>query len=190
MLFLINATFVTTSGNLIFTWTGDGNQIIMIRKMDTEERSRKAREYFRDGYNCCQSVLLAFEDVIGMSKDEIASLSSGFGGGMGRLREVCGAMSAMTFMAGVVCPASDPLDQKKKTDNYALVQKFAGEFKEENGSIICRELLQIRASQKESPAPSTRTEQYYTNRPCERIVGAAARIIAENLDNKVSQPQN
>ena len=150
-------------------------------KIDIEDRSRKAREYFRDGYNCCQSVLLAFEDIIGLPKEQIAAIGSGFGGGMGRLREVCGAMSAMTFLSGIILPASDPSDQKKKTENYALVQDFAARFKEENGSIVCRELLQLRTSQKESPAPNERTEQYYTSRPCERIVGSAARIIAEYL---------
>lgn len=152
--------------------------------MDIEERSHKAREFFRDGYNCCQSVLLAFQDIIGLPEDRIATLGSGFGGGMGRLREVCGAMSATVFLAGVICPAADPSDRKRKTENYALVQRFAAEFKEVNGSIVCRELLQLRASRTESPAPSERTEQYYTSRPCEQVVGNAARIVAEYLDRK------
>lgn len=140
-----------------------------------------ARGYFKDGYNCCQSVLLAFRDVIGLPEEEIAALSSGFGGGMGRLREVCGAVSGMTFMAGVISPAANPSDAEGKKANYALVQDFAAKFSEENGSIICRELLQLRAGQKESPAPSTRDAQWYTSRPCERLVGCAARIVAQRL---------
>lgn len=146
-----------------------------------EERSRLAREYFKNGYNCCQSVLLAFRDVIGLPEEEIAGISSGFGGGMGRLREVCGAVSGMTFMAGVISPAANPSDAERKKANYALVQDFAAEFSAENGSIICRELLQLRAGQKESPAPSTRDAQWYTSRPCERLVGCAARIVAQRL---------
>lgn len=145
------------------------------------ERDRMAREFFRDGYNCCQSVLLAFQDVIDLPADRIASISAGFGGGMGRLREVCGAMSAAVFMAGVLVPSSDPANHDGRTANYALVQEFAARFREEQGSIVCRELLNIRAAQKESPAPSERTVEWYTSRPCERIVGASARMIAEKL---------
>ena len=146
-----------------------------------EERSRMARAFFRDGYNCCQSVLLAFQDIIGLPAEEIARLSSGFGGGMGRLREVCGAMSAMTFMAGVISPAAKPGNIAERTANYALVQTFAEGFRTEFGSIVCRDILKIRAGQKESPTPSVRTEEWYTKRPCERIIGKAAEIIAQQL---------
>lgn len=146
-----------------------------------EERDRMARAFFRDGYNCCQSVLLAYQDIIGLPEEEIARLSSGFGGGMGRLREVCGAMSAMTFISGVLKPAVNPGNLDERTANYALVQKFAERFRAEQGSIVCREILQIRADQKEPPAPSIRTAEWYTKRPCERIIGAAARIIAEEM---------
>lgn len=146
-----------------------------------EEREAAARGFFREGYNCCQSVLLAFVDIIALPKETLAGLSSGFGGGMGRLREVCGAMSAMTFISGVICPASNPTDTGRKTENYALVQKFAAAFKEQNGSIVCRELLKIRAAEKQSPKPEDRTQSYYASRPCESIVGTAARIIAEEL---------
>lgn len=147
-----------------------------------EERDRMARAYFKDGYNCCQSVLLAFKDLIGLPEDRIAGLGSGFGGGMGRMREVCGAVTGMTFMAGVISPAADPHKMDERTSNYALVQQFASSFREENGSIICREILNIRATQKESPQPSERTKEYYTTRPCERMAGSAARIVAEYLN--------
>lgn len=152
-----------------------------MNEVTPQERDRMARAFFRDGYNCCQSVLLAFEDVIGLSREEIATLGSGFGGGMGRLREVCGAMSAMTFMAGVLRPAADPGNLDGRTANYALVQKFAERFRAEHGSIVCRDILQIRADHKEPPVPSVRTAEWYTKRPCERIIGSAARIIAEEM---------
>lgn len=141
-----------------------------------------ARAFFRDGYNCCQSVLLAFQDLIDLPQDKIASLSSGFGGGMGRLREVCGAVSAMTFLSGVISPAVHPDRLEERTKNYAIVQELAGKFREEHGSIVCREILNIRAGQKESPQPSVRTAEFYTKRPCERLIGSAARIVAEYLD--------
>ena len=149
--------------------------------ISSEERSKRARAYFKEGYNCCQAVLLAFQDIIGLPEVKIAGLSSGFGGGMGRLREVCGAFSAMTFMSGFICPADDPSKAEGRRENYALVQEFADKFRKENGSIICREQLQLRASQKESPTPSVRDEHWYAARPCERLVGSSARLIAEKL---------
>ena len=144
-------------------------------------RSERAMACFSEGYNCTQSVVLAFADRLPVDRDTLMALCSSFGGGMGRLREVCGAVSGMTFMAGVISPAANPSDAERKKANYALVQDFAAEFSAENGSIICRELLQLRAGQKESPAPSTRDAQWYTSRPCERLVGYAARIVAQRL---------
>lgn len=149
--------------------------------MDPKERGLLARAYFRKGYNCCQSVLLAFKDEAGLSEEDIARLASGFGGGMGRLREVCGAMSAMTFMSGVIRPAVHPGILEERADNYALVQDFAGTFRKEFGSIVCRDILRIRADRKESPVPSVRDEQWYTIRPCERIIGFAAEEIARKM---------
>ena len=157
-----------------------------MENLTIDERDALARGYFRDGYNCCQSVLLAFKDVIGLPQETIASLSAGFGGGMGRLREVCGAMSAAVFMAGVITPSSDPSNHAERTANYALVQQFAASFKEAQGSIICRELLGIRASHKDSAEPSHRDTQYYTTRPCERIVGESARMIARQISAQTS----
>ena len=95
-----------------------------------------ARANFHAGWNCCQAVLLAFKDIIGLPEEQTAALGSGFGGGMGRMREVCGAVSAMTFMAGVITPSTDPSDQAGRRANYALVQELAGLFKEENGGQV------------------------------------------------------
>lgn len=152
-------------------------------KIDVEERQKRAMELFHQGYNCCQSVALAYSDVLkeraGLEEDQIMALASGFGGGIGRLREVCGCVSGMTFVAGAVCPA--PAGSPKRTENYALVQELAEKYRQENGSIVCRDLLGIRVAEKESPKPSERTAEYYHARPCEQLVGCAARIIGTKL---------
>ena len=147
--------------------------------IDPAERESRARALFREGYNCSQSVALAFSDVlsglVSVSEDQIAALAGGFGGGFARLREVCGCVSGMTLVAGALRP-SPPT-----RDTYALVQELARAFGEENGSIVCRELLGLRAGLKEAPVPSERTPEFYKARPCERLVGSAARILACRL---------
>lgn len=159
--------------------------------MSSKDREELACKYFHDGYNCSQSVAMAFSDILGLEPVKVAELMSGFGGGFGRMREVCGAVSGMTFVTGALSPAADPSNKAERTANYALVQELAGKFKEENGSIVCRELLGLRAEYKESPAagtstmespvPSDRTAAYYHSRPCERMVASAARILAEKI---------
>lgn len=155
---------------------------------DPEERAVKARKIFREGYNCAQSVVLAFSDYCeqkGISEESLKALASGFGGGMARMREVCGAVSGMTFLAGVISPASDPSVAGARSENYRLVQEFAARFRELNGSIICRELLQKKAEDAmESPVPSERTEAFYKSRPCERLIACAATVVAEYLSKQ------
>ena len=124
------------------------NNITLPEGFDPEERSRRAEENFRKGYNCCQAVLLAFADILEAnslaSKEQLIALGSGFGGGMGRLREVCGSFSAAVAMAGFILPACNPGNLEERKDNYALVQEFALSFKQMNGgSIVCRELLSL-----------------------------------------------
>lgn len=159
--------------------------------IDIEERVEKAGRLFKEeGYNCCQAVVLAYCDVFGLDEKTTASLTSGFGGGMGRMREVCGTVSGMTFLSGMICPAADPSVKTSRTANYALVQEMAEEFRKINGSIVCRELLGLVpsgsgiASGKESPEPSDRTPEYYKKRPCEELVKIAARIVGERISNK------
>ena len=159
-----------------------------MKNFNIEERVEKARRLFKEGgYNCCQAVVLAYNDVFGLEDELAASLSSGFGGGMGRMREVCGAVSGMVMLAGLIRPASDPSVKNWRTANYALVQEMAGEFKEINGSIVCKELLGLvpmgscTPAPKESPEPSDRTPEYYKKRPCEEMVGIAARIVGEQI---------
>ena len=165
-------------------------------KIDVEERVEKAKRLFKEGgYNCCQAVVLAYNDVFGLDDKTAASIASGFGGGMGRMREVCGSVSGMVFLSGLISPADNPSDKGARTANYALVQEVAGEFKAINGSIICRELLGLSActqtqsdstdihSIPESPVPLDRTPEYYKKRPCEELVGISARIIGEKIKN-------
>ncbi len=144
------------------------------------EKGEKAENLFREGYNCAQSVSLAFEEELGMDRETLARLSSAFGGGMGRLREVCGAVSGMFFAAGMLQGYSSPDDQKEKTRLYALVQQMAGEFEKRNGSLICRELLGL-SHGKDDPHPEKRTESYYASRPCAKLVRDAAEIAEELL---------
>ena len=107
-----------------------------MKEFDLEERVAKAKRLFKEeGYNCCQAVVLAYNDVFDMDDSLAASLSSGFGGGMGRLREVCGSVSGMVMLAGLISPAADPSAKDGRTRNYSLVQEVAGEFKAINGSI-------------------------------------------------------
>lgn len=152
-------------------------------KIDIEERVAKAKKLFKeDGYNCCQAVVLAYNDLFGLDDKLAASLSSGFGGGMGRMREVCGSVSGMVFLSGLISPADDPSVKTARTANYALVQEMAGKFREINGSIVCKELLGLVPSKvQESPEPSDRTAEYYKKRPCEELVGISARIVGEKI---------
>ena len=155
-----------------------------------EERVEKAGRLFKEGgYNCCQAVVLAYCDLFGLDEKTAAALSSGFGGGMGRMREVCGSVSGMVMLSGLLCPADNPSDKAGRTANYALVQEVAGEFRSINGSIICRELLGLdkkpTEGQVESPVPSDRTAEYYKKRPCEELVRISARIIGKKIKAKV-----
>lgn len=141
---------------------------------------QKAEMLFKQGYNCSQAVLLAFCDELNLDKETAARLASSFGGGIGRMREVCGAVSGMCMVAGLCKGYSDPKDMEGKKRHYSLIQKMANEFKEKNSSIICRELLGLSAGT-DSPSPSPRTAQYYKKRPCAELVGIAAEIAAKEL---------
>lgn len=140
------------------------------------DHSLKAAELFLEGYNCAQAVAVAFCDVTGLDKDYTAKLVSGFGGGMGGLREVCGAVSGMFFVMGHLYGYESPTDDEAKKELYARVRGLAEKFKEENGSIICRELL---TNIPTDPNPSPRTAEYYAKRPCARMVMVAARLVDE-----------
>lgn len=137
------------------------------------KHSQRAAELFLQGYNCAQAVMIAFSDLTGLDETIASRLISSFGGGIGRMREVCGAVSGMLAVAGVLYgyEAPDPAAQKA---HYARVQELAGAFREKAGSIICREILKNPPT---DPAPSPRTEEYYKQRPCTRMVILAAEIL-------------
>ena len=152
------------------------------------ERQERAEKFFMEGYNCCQAVLLAFQDILPVDRSALLRVASGFGGGIARMREVCGTVSAMAMIAGFLSPAEDPSNLHQRRDNYALVQRFAQAFKEQKGSIVCREILGLRKPEPgapmESPMPSARTPEYYKTRPCAATVGIAARIVADYIKDE------
>ncbi len=139
-------------------------------------RAKKAMELFKQGYNCSQAVFLAFSDMYDMDEKAAARLSSSFGGGMGRLREVCGTVSGMFMVAGILFGYDSPENGPVKTEHYTRIQKLAEEFTKENGSIVCRELLGDMTGKK-SPVAEQRTTEYYKKRPCVSLVGMAAAIM-------------
>lgn len=152
-------------------------------KIDLEERVEHARNLFRQGYNCSQSVFLAYCDLFSLDPQLAATIAGPLGGGMGRLREVCGTVSGMSLIAGFLLPCPDPSDRKTKGETYALVQRFAETFRAEHGSIVCRELLGLNC-RKEEPMPAERTAEYYRKRPCVELVASAARIVGEYLQQQ------
>ena len=136
--------------------------------------AQKAFDLFKSGYNCAQAVAVAFCDVTCLTEIQAARMASGFGGGMGRMREVCGAVSGMFMVLGILYGYEDPKDDATKKELYTQVQALAEDFKKDAGSIICREILKNPPS---DPNPSPRTAQYYAMRPCERMVYNAARLM-------------
>lgn len=143
------------------------------------DHSLKAAELFLQGYNCAQAVAVAFTDVTGLEVDFSARMASSFGGGMGRMREVCGAVSGMLMVAGLLYGYDSFDDDVAKKAHYTLVQELAGQFREQVGSIVCREILKNPPS---DPAPSARTAEYYKQRPCARMVVLAAQILDRYMD--------
>lgn len=141
--------------------------------------SQKAKDLFKEGYNCSQSAFCTFAEELGMDLDTARKLSSSFGGGMGRMREVCGALSGIFMAAGLKYGYTSPQDKEAKTKHYIRIQELAQKFKEKHGTIICRELLGVDAD--DNPIPSDRTPEYYASRPCEKLIGDAAEIFAQYL---------
>ena len=150
--------------------------------LTSSQYAQKAMNLFKEGYNCSQSVFLAFKDLYGIDRHTALKLSSSFGGGMGRLREVCGSVSGMFLTAGILYGYDSPKDRSSKTEHYKRIQERARSFEELNGSIVCRELLGL-DQKKESYVPEERTKDYYRKRPCEQIVGCAAYIMEEYIRN-------
>ena len=143
------------------------------------EKSEKAKELFKSGYNCSQAVLGVFCEELGMDFDTAMKIACPFGGGMGRMREVCGTVSGMFLASGLAFSAADN-SAENKAHQYKIVQELAQKFKDKNGSTICRELLQGVTSDN-TPIPSDRTQEYYKKRPCVELVGDAVEIFEQYL---------
>ena len=161
-----------------------------MKEEEIEERARRAGELFKQGYNCSQAVFAACADLYGITDEQMAlRLSASFGGGMGRMRLVCGAASGMFMLAGLHNGSSTPHDNEGKMANYALVQKLAGRFKDKYGSIICAELLglapkgQCDVKMDLDPRPAERTPEYYEKRPCPEMVAEAVRVYLREIYN-------
>lgn len=146
--------------------------------MAEKSYAQKAKELFESGCNCSQSVITAFADVLNLDEQSAKKLSIGLGGGVGRMREVCGAVSGAAVILGYIY-GGENADNKENA--YSAVREFADEFKAFSGSVICRELLGLEENQKESAKPQERTQQYYQTRPCSQLVFQAARIIEEKM---------
>ena len=147
-----------------------------------EKHSIKAVNLFKSGYNCAQSVLGAFCEEFNMDFETAMKLTSSLGAGMGRLREVCGAVSGMFLVAGLKYGYTDPKDYKAKTKHYKLIQELAEEFKQKNKYIVCKDLLGL--TRKDGYTPEKRTEEYYKKRPCSELVGCAAEILDELFEKE------
>ncbi|MDL2278638.1 C-GCAxxG-C-C family protein [Parabacteroides sp. OttesenSCG-928-G07] len=157
-----------------------------MKEFNIEDRVAQAVTYFQSGYNCAQSVFLAYSDLFDIDMAMAEKMSVSFGGGLGRMREVCGTVSAMSMLAGFRYPVLDTLDRDARKQNYQIVQKMAELFKEKNGAIVCRNLLR-NIKTDNSPMPSDRTAEYYKKRPCARIVADAAQIAGRMLKGELEE---
>ena len=150
-------------------------------------RRETAMEYFKNGYNCSQALVMTFQDLIPVEPNLLLKMSSSFGGGMGRLREVCGAVTGMFMVAGFLYGFDGPESTGEKAEHYGRIQELAHRFEEEHGSIICREMLGLSA-RRDTPVPEERTKEYYKKRPCVEIVGDAAEILEKYIsENPVKE---
>ena len=149
---------------------------------EIEKRVERAKELFKEGFNCSQAVCAACADLYGLDEQTALRVAASFGGGIGRMRQTCGAACGMFILAGLENGSATPGDAEGKKQNYVLVQDLAAKFKAENGSLICAELLGI-APKPENPTPAERTEAYYQKRPCVEMVANAVRIYLENLQS-------
>ena len=176
----------------------------MTREIDSEDRIQRAVELFMQGYGCCQSVLCAFSDLYGLDEEMALRIAAGFGGGVGRMRMMCGTCSALVILAGLEKGQTRGEDREGKAACYQLVRELLETFRQRNGSIICAELLQRKTPQPplggepkldggsqlntlEPCMPDERNAEYYRVRPCARKVESAARVFAEYLSNRNNQ---
>lgn len=155
---------------------------------ELDKRVQNAVEYFMKGYGCCQSVVAAFADIYGLREEQALRIGAGFGGGVGRMRMMCGCVSGLVTLAGLAYGQTDGSDRKGKAECYRIVQELVERFRQDNGSIICAELLGLEGKVTAGDyTPSERNVEYYKARPCAAKVKSAARIFAEKIstDKKI-----
>ncbi len=155
-------------------------------EMNLDERVSRAVDYFMAGYGCCQSVVAAFCDLYGLDETMAKRIAAGFGGGVGRMRMMCGAVSGLVMLVGLDCGQTEGSDREGKSACYKVVQELLAQSKAENGSVICAEILGLKGYEKApcSYVASPRTAEYYKTRPCAAKVESAARIFADYLRRK------
>ena len=156
----------------------------MNEKIDVRERMKRAEEYFVKGFNCAQAVVAAYADLYGYTEEQALKLSAGMGGGMGRLRLTCGAVSGIAILAGMECGSADADDREGKSANYKVVQELVSLFQKVYGTIICSELLQLKKDTPLTYVASGRTEEYYKSSPCLNQVIKCAKIFGEFLNEE------
>jgi C_GCAxxG_C_C family probable redox protein len=158
----------------------------MTNDQELDERVARAVDYFMQGFGCCQSVVAAFSDLYGLDEAMALRIGAGFGGGVGRMRMMCGAVSGLVVLAGLDCGQTDGSNREGKSECYKVVQDLLAQFKADNGSVICAEILGLKGYEKaqSSYVASPRTAEYYKSRPCAAKVESAARIFANYLKTK------
>lgn len=158
-------------------------------RSDLQDCVQRSVSLFMQGYGCCQSVVAAFAPLYGLNETLALKVAAGFGGGVGRLRMMCGAVSGLVTLAGLHCGQTDGDDKEGKAACYKLVQDLLAVFKQRNGSLVCAELLKMNgcAAVMDTNIPDERTAEYYKKRPCVRKVESAARIFAEYLEAQAGE---
>ena len=175
-----------------FYCTFAAQKCVTMTEQEIEARAQRAVELFKNGFNCAQAVFASCADIYGIKDEQLAlRLSASFGGGMGRMRLVCGAASGMFMLAGLQNGSCTPHDNEGKMANYAYVQQLAGEFKGKYGSLICAELLGLAPKGAvtgyglqvtgDDPRPAERTQQYYEKRPCPEMIAESVRIFLRSI---------
>lgn len=159
-----------------------------MKQFNIKEQVDLAVSYFEAGHNCAQSVFLAYSEILGIDINIAKKMTVSFGGGIGRMRETCGAVNAIAMLVGFKYPVHNATDQKARTLNYQITQKAVNLFKTNHGSIMCHDLLDsISEATDKSPIPSLRTEEYYAKRPCLRLVRDSAEIAGKMLQGELEE---
>lgn len=159
---------------------------IQLSPEEAKKRVEQAVDNFMQGFNCSQSVVAAFADLYGFTRPQALRMSASFGGGIGRMRQTCGAACGMFQLVGLDCGAIDGADRAGKSHNYAVVQQLAEKFKQQTGSLICAELLGLKKPE-HSPQAEARTKAYYKKRPCPHMIRIAAELFAAYLTNRCTK---